>query len=429
MRGALDVARRARGRGGGRCASSPGARATASTSTTPTIPQEAGLNERAVSFTKGCYVGQETVARLHYRGKPNRHLRGLRLSAPVADRHAAASSASARSGGWARACVSPRLGPIALALVRREAAVGDELVAGVARSRSSPSCRSDARCACGALRSAYSITEGRSPAAGGRPWRVRARPRRRGGVCRAMADKLPLRRGAGALASEAATLVAFGAKGTNPTLVGQRPTAEPPAPRPPRTPFPRCGSKRRAPPQAPRGRARDARQISAHLSPRLDPAPRRDVEAGVRRVALLILAVLALVPAAAAAKSNDSLAPPDAPPHWLPPEAWVYNHWLPYDEGRLYALLHITREQLWQQLRDDHRNVAQLAARHGWRDPGRLADALVAPWRGHVSAARARGAARRARCARSRRATSPSTCSSTRCTSSRSPRARRRSSA
>src|SRR4051795_12326601 len=47
------------------------------------IPQEAGLNERAVSFTKGCYVGQETVARLYYKGKPNRHLRGLRLSAPV----------------------------------------------------------------------------------------------------------------------------------------------------------------------------------------------------------------------------------------------------------------------------------------------------------------------------------------------------------
>src|SRR3954463_10131828 len=47
------------------------------------IPQEAGLNERAVSFTKGCYVGQETVARLYYRGRPNRHLRGLRLSMPV----------------------------------------------------------------------------------------------------------------------------------------------------------------------------------------------------------------------------------------------------------------------------------------------------------------------------------------------------------
>ena len=48
-----------------------------------TIPQEAGLNERAVSFTKGCYVGQETVARLFYRGKPNRHLRGLALSGPA----------------------------------------------------------------------------------------------------------------------------------------------------------------------------------------------------------------------------------------------------------------------------------------------------------------------------------------------------------
>ena len=55
------------------------------------IPQEAGLNERAVSFTKGCYVGQETVARLYYRGKPNRHLRGLRLSGPVATGDAAAA--------------------------------------------------------------------------------------------------------------------------------------------------------------------------------------------------------------------------------------------------------------------------------------------------------------------------------------------------
>ena len=49
------------------------------------IPQEADLNARAVSFTKGCYVGQETVARLYYRGKPNRQLRGLRLSAPACD--------------------------------------------------------------------------------------------------------------------------------------------------------------------------------------------------------------------------------------------------------------------------------------------------------------------------------------------------------
>ncbi len=50
------------------------------------IPQEADLNARAVSFTKGCYVGQETVARLFYRGKPNRRLRGLRLTRRRADR-------------------------------------------------------------------------------------------------------------------------------------------------------------------------------------------------------------------------------------------------------------------------------------------------------------------------------------------------------
>src|SRR3954469_21252541 len=47
---------------------------------TATMPAEAGIVEQAVSFTKGCYIGQEPVPRLHYKGKPNRHLRGLRLS-------------------------------------------------------------------------------------------------------------------------------------------------------------------------------------------------------------------------------------------------------------------------------------------------------------------------------------------------------------
>ncbi len=90
------------------------------------IPQEAGLNERAVSFTKGCYVGQETVARLHYRGKPNRHLRGLRLSAPAAtgDVLRLGEKEVGRLGSVA---ISPVHGPIALAIVRREAAPGDTL--------------------------------------------------------------------------------------------------------------------------------------------------------------------------------------------------------------------------------------------------------------------------------------------------------------
>ncbi|MDX6671391.1 MAG: hypothetical protein QOI91_1754 [Solirubrobacteraceae bacterium] len=93
------------------------------------IPQEAGLNERAVSFTKGCYVGQETVARLHYRGKPNRRLLGLRLSGAAAagDELRLGDKAVGRLGTVA---VSPRLGPIALALVRREAGPGDTLAVG-----------------------------------------------------------------------------------------------------------------------------------------------------------------------------------------------------------------------------------------------------------------------------------------------------------
>jgi folate-binding protein YgfZ len=91
-----------------------------------TIPQEAGLNDRAVSFTKGCYVGQETVARLHWKGKPNRHLRGLLLSEPLpsgteltlGDRVVATLGSSVSS---------PTYGAIGLALVRREAQPGDAL--------------------------------------------------------------------------------------------------------------------------------------------------------------------------------------------------------------------------------------------------------------------------------------------------------------
>jgi folate-binding protein YgfZ len=87
------------------------------------IPQEAGLNERAVSFTKGCYVGQETVARLFYRGKPNRSLRGLRLSAAAAGGERLIGS-ERELGQITSATCSPTFGPIGLALVRREAPVG-----------------------------------------------------------------------------------------------------------------------------------------------------------------------------------------------------------------------------------------------------------------------------------------------------------------
>jgi folate-binding protein YgfZ len=98
-----------------------------------TMPQEAGINDRAVDFEKGCYVGQETVARLHWKGKPNRHLRGLRLSEPV-ERRTDILLGEKVVGRVSSVCVSPRFGPIALALVRREASPGDTVRVGAAEA-------------------------------------------------------------------------------------------------------------------------------------------------------------------------------------------------------------------------------------------------------------------------------------------------------
>ena len=93
------------------------------------MPAEAGIVERAVDFEKGCYIGQEPVARLHYRGKPNRTLRGLRLSAPGS--HGDALLLGDREvGAIGTACLSPAHGPIAIAIVRREAAEGEQLTVG-----------------------------------------------------------------------------------------------------------------------------------------------------------------------------------------------------------------------------------------------------------------------------------------------------------
>jgi folate-binding protein YgfZ len=94
-----------------------------------TMPAEAAIVDDAVSFTKGCYIGQETVARLHYKGKPNRHLRGLNLSA-VAAPGAALRLGEKEVGTLGGAVVSPAFGPIGLAIVRREAEPGTELAVG-----------------------------------------------------------------------------------------------------------------------------------------------------------------------------------------------------------------------------------------------------------------------------------------------------------
>jgi len=96
---------------------------------TETMPAEAGIVERAVSFTKGCYIGQETVARLHYKGKPNRHLRGLRFSAP-ARRGESLVLGEKEVGRVGSAAISPAFGPIGLAILRREAEPGTTVAVG-----------------------------------------------------------------------------------------------------------------------------------------------------------------------------------------------------------------------------------------------------------------------------------------------------------
>ncbi|HWJ21218.1 MAG TPA: hypothetical protein VNS52_02600 [Gemmatimonadaceae bacterium] len=114
-----------------------------------TIPQEANFDDlHAISYTKGCYVGQETVARVHFRGHVNRLLRGLRFEVPAAaDAVVGAPAPAARPedtelppqraqlfddsgkpvGDVRTAALSPRFGPIALAMVRRELAIGDSV--------------------------------------------------------------------------------------------------------------------------------------------------------------------------------------------------------------------------------------------------------------------------------------------------------------
>jgi folate-binding protein YgfZ len=93
-----------------------------------TLVQEANLDGLgAVSFTKGCYTGQETVARVHFRGHVNRHLRRLR---PVDGRSPVPAGAwlvdteGKRVGAVTSAAWHPQRGPMALGMVRRELSPG-----------------------------------------------------------------------------------------------------------------------------------------------------------------------------------------------------------------------------------------------------------------------------------------------------------------
>lgn len=82
------------------------------------FPQELLLDE-AVDYEKGCYLGQETVARIHYRGQVNRLLSGLRAEGPLPP-GAELVSSGRQVGSITSAAESPALGSVALAMIRRE---------------------------------------------------------------------------------------------------------------------------------------------------------------------------------------------------------------------------------------------------------------------------------------------------------------------
>jgi folate-binding protein YgfZ len=94
-----------------------------------TIPQEANLEGlHAISYTKGCYTGQEVVARVHFRGHVNRHLRGLAADVPMPPRGTLMSIEHVDIGEVKSSVISPKFGPIALGMVRREIVPGAEIL-------------------------------------------------------------------------------------------------------------------------------------------------------------------------------------------------------------------------------------------------------------------------------------------------------------
>jgi tRNA-modifying protein YgfZ len=97
-----------------------------------TLPQEANFDDLgAISYTKGCYIGQETVARVHFRGHVNRFLRKLRfVSRPAPPRGAELVDEGGKVIGDIRSvALSPRYGGVGLGMVRREIIPGTTLQA------------------------------------------------------------------------------------------------------------------------------------------------------------------------------------------------------------------------------------------------------------------------------------------------------------
>jgi folate-binding protein YgfZ len=84
------------------------------------LAQESGLEEEAISYDKGCYLGQEVVARVHFRGHVNRRLMGLKFGEGGAAPGARLFRGEKRVGEVTSSVDSPAFGPIGLGYVRRE---------------------------------------------------------------------------------------------------------------------------------------------------------------------------------------------------------------------------------------------------------------------------------------------------------------------
>jgi folate-binding protein YgfZ len=90
--------------------------------TDSTIPLEAGIEQRAISFTKGCYVGQEVIIRVLHRGggRVAKKLVALRIDGPVPEPGATLVAGDREVGQVTSAADSPRVGSIALGYVHRD---------------------------------------------------------------------------------------------------------------------------------------------------------------------------------------------------------------------------------------------------------------------------------------------------------------------
>jgi tRNA-modifying protein YgfZ len=100
------------------------------------LPAEAGLDERAISFAKGCYPGQEPVARLRYRGHANRGLRVLELDGDAVPEYDAEVSYEGKAVGRITSAVRDGEQVVALAYVRTEVPEEAVLQIGNASARS-----------------------------------------------------------------------------------------------------------------------------------------------------------------------------------------------------------------------------------------------------------------------------------------------------